>query len=56
MSEKTKNVLNLIIKVAAYLLVIFTVFMMIFTIFTVTTVDKNERSVFGFRFYIVLTD
>ena len=56
MSEKTKNVLNLLIKVAAYLLVIFTVFMMIFTIFTVTTVDRNDRSVFGLRFYVVLTD
>ena len=56
MSEKTKNVLNLLIKVVAYLLVIFTVFMMIFTIFTVTTVDRNDRSVFGLRFYIVLTD
>ena len=56
MSEKTKNVLNLLLKVTAYLLVIFTVFMMIFTIFTVTTVDRNDRSVFGLRFYVVLTD
>ena len=56
MSEKTKNVLNLLIKVAAYLLVIFTVFMMIFTIVTVTTVDRNDRSIFGVKFYIVQTD
>jgi signal peptidase I len=30
--------------------------MMIFTVFTVTTVDKNERSIFGMKFYIVQTD
>ena len=29
---------------------------MIFTIFTVSTVNKNDRSFFGMRFYIVKTD
>lgn len=43
-------------KVVAGLLVAFTVFMMIFTIVTVTTVDKNDRSIFGIKFYIVQTD
>ena len=30
--------------------------MMIFTIVTVTTVDRNDRSIFGVKFYIVQTD
>lgn len=51
-----KKFLNIISKVFTSLLVAFTVFMMIFTIVTVTTVDKNDRSIFGVKFYIVQTD
>ena len=51
-----KKTLNIALKVFTYLLVAFTVFMMLFTIITVTTVDKNDRNVFGYRFYIVQTD
>ena len=43
-------------KVISWILVAFTVFIMLFTIITVTTVDKNERSIFGYKFYIVQTD
>ena len=52
----TKKILNIALKVITWLLVAFTVFMMIFTVVTVTTVDKNERSIFGIKFYIVKTD
>lgn len=52
----TKKVLNVIIKIITYLLVAFTVFIMIFTIFSVSTVNKNERSILGLKFYIVKTD
>lgn len=52
----TKKILNIALKVVTWLLVAFTVFMMIFTIVTVTTVDKNDRSIFGMKFYIVQTD
>jgi signal peptidase I len=51
-----KKVLDVTTKVLTYLLTAFTIFMMAFTIITVTTVDKNERNVFGYRFYIVKTD
>ena len=54
--DKVKKIMSLATKILTWLLVVFTVFMMVFTIFSVTTVDKNERNVFGFRFYIVLTD
>lgn len=56
MNEKMKKVLDVTTKVLTYLLAAFTIFMMAFTIITVTTVDKNERNVFGYRFYIVKTD
>ena len=52
----TKKVMNIALKVVTWLLVAFTVFMMIFTIVTVTTVDRNDRSIFGVKFYIVQTD
>lgn len=52
----TKKIMNIVLKVVTWLLVAFTVFMMIFTIVTVTTVDRNDRSIFGSKFYIVQTD
>lgn len=56
MNSTAKKILNISFKVVVWLLVAFTVFMMIFTVVTVSTVDKNERSIFGFKFYIVRTD
>ena len=56
MNEKTKKLVNIGTKVITWLLIAFTVFMMIFTIVTVTTVDRNDRSIFGVKFYIVQTD
>ena len=56
MNEKLQKILNIAVKVAVALLIAFAIFIMIFTIVTVTTVDQNERSIFGHRFYIVLTD
>lgn len=55
-SNKIKNVLNVITKVLTGIVVAFAVFMMIFTIVSVTTVDKNDRSILGIKFYIVQTD
>ena len=54
--DKKKQIANISLKVLTWLLVAFTVFMMIFTVITVTTVDKNDRSIFGIKFYIVQTD
>ena len=54
--QVSKKILNILIKIVTWILIAFTIFIMVFTVFTVTTVDKNERSVFGFRFYIVTSD
>lgn len=56
MNNTAKKILNISLRVVTWLLVAFTVFVMIFTIVTITTVDKNDRSIFGTRFYIVRTD
>ena len=56
MEIKNNKVLNIILKVITGLLIAFTVFIMIFTVVSVTTLDKNDRNLFGFRFYIVQTD
>lgn len=42
--------------VFVWVVTIAAVAMMIFTIFSVATFDRNDRSVFGYRFYIVQTD
>ena len=47
---------NIIFKIGTYIIVAFTIFMMLFTIVTVSTFDKNDRIVFGYRFYIVASD
>ena len=51
-----KKIGNIAIKIVTWLLVAFTVFMMLFTIISATTVDRNDRNIFGIRFYIVQTD
>ena len=51
-----KKILNIVWKGITWLLIAFTVFMMVFTIFTVATVDRNDRDIFGIKFYIVQTD
>ena len=56
MNTTAKKILNIALKVVTWLLVAFTIFMMIFTVVTVTTVDRNDRSIFGVKFYIVQTD
>ena len=55
-NDKLKKIGGIIIKVFTWLVVAVTVFMMVFTIFSVATFDKNDRSLFGFRFYIVKSD
>ncbi|MBQ5793248.1 MAG: hypothetical protein IIW17_04445 [Clostridia bacterium] len=56
MNQTVKKILNILTKTVTWLLVAFAVFMMVFTIFTVATVDKNDRAIFGIKFYIVQTD
>ena len=55
-NDTTKKVLNIVLKVVTWILIAFTVFMMVFTIITTATVGRNDRSIFGFRFYTVLSD
>ena len=54
--EKTKRAIEVTKKILSCILIAFTVAMMVFTIFSTLTFDKNERSIFGIRFYVVLSD
>lgn len=51
-----KKTMNLIKNIFVWLVVALAVFMMIFTAVSVTTFDRNDRSIFGFRTYIVTSD
>lgn len=51
-----KKALNLVKNVFVWLMVILAVCMMIFTIVSVTTFDRSDRSLFGYKAFIVLSD
>lgn len=51
-----KKVLNIIKTTLVWLLVLLAVSMMIFTVISVTTFNRNDRSLFGFKMYIVNSD
>lgn len=51
-----KKALNLIKTTLVWLVVALAIFMMIFTIVSVTTFNRNDRDLFGFRFYVVRSD
>lgn len=51
-----KKAWNIISTVLIWLVVAVAVFMMVFTIISVNTFDRNDRSIFGIRCYIVLSD
>lgn len=56
MNNTVKKNLNISLKICTCFLAAFAIFMMVFTVVTVTTVDRNDRSLFGIKFYIVQTD
>ena len=51
-----KKALQIIKNILIWAVVVFAVLMMVFTLITVSTVGKNDRTIFGYRFYIVLSD
>jgi len=51
-----KKALNIIRTVFTYFIVALAVCMMIFTLVSVNTFDKNDRSIFGYKAFIVLSD
>ena len=51
-----KKAWNIISTAFVWIMVIVAVFMMVFTIVSVNTFNRNDRDLFGLRFYIVLSD
>lgn len=50
------KVLNIIRSIFVWLMVALAVFMMIFTVVSVSTFDRADRSLFGYKAFIVLSD
>ena len=48
--------LKIIKNVLVWLIIVVAVAMMIFTVFSVTTFNRNDRSFFGYKFYVVTSD
>lgn len=51
-----KKALTIIKDILVWLVVILTVGIMIFTVISVNTFDQNNRSIFGYKFFISLSD
>lgn len=51
-----KKILNIIKNIFVWLMVALAVCMMIFTVVSVNTFDRSDRSMFGFKAFIVLSD
>ena len=51
-----KKAWKIISTALVWIVVVVAVFMMIFTIISVNTFDRNDRDIFGLRFYIALSD
>lgn len=51
-----KKILNIVKTVLIWAVAAVAVFMMVFTLISVNTFNKNDRSLFGYKFYVVQTD
>ncbi len=51
-----KKAFEVIKTILVWIVVAIAVFMMIFTLISVNTFDQNDRSLFGFKFFVVQTD
>lgn len=51
-----KKAINIIKQILVWLVVLLAVFMMIFTVISVNTFNRNDRSLFGYKAYIVMSD
>ena len=56
LSEKQQKIFSIALKVFTALVVAVTVAVMVFTVVTVALFDKNDRAVFGYKFFIVQSD
>lgn len=51
-----KKAINIIKNIFTWLVVVLAVCMMIFTVVSVNTFDRSDRSIFGYKMFIVLSD
>lgn len=53
---KMKKIFSVILRILSILITVFAICMMIFTITAANVFGKTEKSLFGFKFFIVLSD
>ena len=51
-----KKALNIIKKILVWAVIVFAICMVIFTIVSVTTFDRTDRSLFGYKAFIIMSD
>ena len=51
-----KKILNIVKQILVWLVVLLAICMMIFTVISVTTFNRNDRSLFGYKAYVVTSD
>lgn len=51
-----RKILNITKTIVVWAVVVLAVCMMVFTIFSVTTFNRNDRSLFGYKAYVVTSD
>ena len=51
-----KKAMNIIRSILVWLVVLVAVSMMIFTVISVRTFNRNDRSLFGYKMYVVNSD
>jgi signal peptidase I len=56
LSEKNQKIFSIALRIFTAIVVAVTVAVMVFTIVTVALFDKNDRAVFGYKFFIVQSD
>ncbi len=54
--SNAKKIFNIVKTIVVWAVVLLAVCMMIFTIVSVTTFNRNDRSLFGYRAYVVTSD
>ena len=56
MEKKKNNVISVAVKIVSVILLVLAVLMMLLAVYNVAFVDKQNRSIFGIRGFVVLSD
>jgi hypothetical protein len=55
-NQKASKIFQLIMNILSWVVVAFAIGMMVFTLFSKNNLNKNDKPIFGYKFYTVLSD